>query len=116
LSVTDRSLTPGKRRNPTAPVSSSASRPTDALKTPPPGAFSPGYSSAKTDTHGNTIVYVYSSFPGSQNINQKYLTGIRYGPGAPPWNNFHFVTFVYEDRPDWFEDCRAGFIVRTGNG
>jgi RHS repeat-associated protein len=68
----------------------------------------------ETDTHGNTILYSYSSFPGSSNLNQKYLTGISYGPGAPPWNNFHFVTFVYGDRPDWFEDCRSGFIVRTG--
>ena len=68
----------------------------------------------QTDTRGNTIVYSYASFPGSNNLNQKYLASISYGPGAPPWNNFHFVTFVYEDRPDWFEDCRSGFIVRTG--
>src|SRR5262249_31655987 len=46
--------------------------------------------------------------------NQKYLTGISYGPGRPPWDNFHYISFVYEDRPDWFEDCRQGFIVRTG--
>jgi hypothetical protein len=68
----------------------------------------------ETDTHGNTIVYSYSAFPDDQNRNQKYLTGITYGPGAPPWASFHFVTFVYEDRPDWFEDCRSGFVVRTG--
>jgi RHS repeat-associated protein len=68
----------------------------------------------QTDTRGNTILYSYAAFPGSNNLNQKYLTSISYGPGAPPWNNFHFVTFVYEDRPDWFEDCRSGFIVRTG--
>ena len=30
------------------------------------------------------------------------------------WNNFHFVQFIYEERADWFEDCRAGFPVRTG--
>ena len=35
--------------------------------------------------------------------------GIRYGPGAPPWANFHFVSFRYEPRSDWFEDCRPGF-------
>src|SRR6516225_6081054 len=68
----------------------------------------------ETDSHGNVIVYSYTNFPGSNNLNQKYLSGIAYGPGAPPWNNFHFVSFIYEDRPDWFEDCRSGFIVRTG--
>ena len=68
----------------------------------------------ETDTHGNVIVYSYTNFPGSNNLNQKYLSGIAYGPGSPPWANFHFVVFNYEDRPDWFEDCRSGFIVRTG--
>jgi RHS repeat-associated protein len=68
----------------------------------------------ETDTRGNTIVFSYASFPGDQNLNQKYLAGIAYGPGTPPWASFHFVSFVYEDRPDWFEDCRAGFVVRTG--
>ena len=68
----------------------------------------------ETDTHGNVIAYSYSAFAGAQNTNQKFLTDISYGPGSPPWNNFHFVTFIYEDRPDWFEDCRSGFIVRTG--
>ena len=68
----------------------------------------------ETDTHGNTILYTYSAFPGEQNRNQKYLTGVAYGPGAAPWSNFHFVTLLYQDRPDWFEDCRAGFAVRTG--
>jgi RHS repeat-associated protein len=67
-----------------------------------------------TDTSGNTIVYAYSAFPGEANRNQKYLTGIAYGPGAPPWDNFHFVRFGYEERPDGFEDGRAGFLVRTG--
>ncbi|HWQ90992.1 MAG TPA: toxin TcdB middle/N-terminal domain-containing protein [Clostridia bacterium] len=68
----------------------------------------------ETDTRGNVIAYSYSSFPGEDNTNQIYLTAIRYGPGAPPWVNFHFVILQYEDRPDWFEDCRCGFIVRTG--
>ncbi len=67
-----------------------------------------------TDTRGNVIVYAYTNFPGSNNLNQKYLSAISYGPGAPPWNDFHFVNLIYEDRPDWFEDCRSGFIVRTG--
>ncbi|HKX62273.1 MAG TPA: SpvB/TcaC N-terminal domain-containing protein, partial [Verrucomicrobiae bacterium] len=66
-----------------------------------------------TDTRGNTIVYEWASFPGSTNLNQKYLREIRYGPGAPPWSHFHFASFVYQERPDWFEDCRSGYIVRT---
>ena len=67
-----------------------------------------------TDTNGNTIVYSYSSFAGSENTNQKYLKKVEYGPGAPPWENFHFAAFVYKSRQDWFEDCRSGFVVRTG--
>jgi len=67
-----------------------------------------------TDTHGNVIVYAYTNFPGPENLNQRYLSAIQYGPGAPPWDNFHFVAFTYEDRPDWFEDCRSGFVIRTG--
>lgn len=67
-----------------------------------------------TDTNGNTIIYTYASFPTKKNTNQQYLTKIEYGPGTPPWDNFHFIKFEYEARPDWFEDCRGGFIVRTG--
>jgi YD repeat-containing protein len=66
------------------------------------------------DTRGNTIVYSYTNFPGEQNSNQKYISLIRYGPGGPPWQHYHFISFQYEDRSDWFEDCRAGFPVRTG--
>jgi RHS repeat-associated protein len=68
----------------------------------------------ETDTRGNTILYSWQTFPGSTNLNQKYLQEIRYGPGASPWANFHFASFTYEDRADWFEDCRSGFAVRTG--
>ncbi|HKX62220.1 MAG TPA: SpvB/TcaC N-terminal domain-containing protein, partial [Verrucomicrobiae bacterium] len=68
----------------------------------------------ETDTRGNSILYTYSAFSGVQNTNQKYLVEVRYGPGGPPWENFHFARFIYEDRPDWFEDGRSGFIVRTG--
>jgi RHS repeat-associated protein len=68
----------------------------------------------ETDTRGNVIEYGYQSFAGGQNLNQKYLASVRYGPGAPPWSRFHFASFQYEDRPDWFEDARAGFMVRTG--
>ncbi len=63
-----------------------------------------------TDTNGNTIEYSYSSLPGSDN--QKYLKEIRYGPGAPPWAAFYFVSFTYEDRPDWRKDYRYGFLVK----
>ena len=68
----------------------------------------------RVDTHGNTITYTYESFPGEENLNQKYCVQTRYGPGAPPWENYHFVVYEYEDRLDWFEDGRAGFLVRTG--
>jgi len=67
-----------------------------------------------TDLRGNAITYDYTTFEGPQNLHQTFLREIRYGPGTPPWDNFHFVLFDYEDRPDWFEDCRAGFPVRTG--
>ena len=68
----------------------------------------------ETDTHGNVIAYSYAAGPGDPNLNQKYLTTIRYGPGAPPRANYHFVVLRYEGRSDWFEDCRPGFPVRTG--
>jgi YD repeat-containing protein len=68
----------------------------------------------ETDTRGNTVLYGYTNFPGDANLRQKYLASIRYGPGGPPWANYHFVAFQYEERPDWFEDCRPGFPVRTG--
>lgn len=68
----------------------------------------------ESDTHGNTIEYRYASFDGEANLNQKYLVEVRYGPGPGPWDNYHFVVFHYEDREDWFEDCRPGFVVRTG--
>ena len=67
-----------------------------------------------TDTHGNVINYAYVPSAGSSNLNQKFLSTIAYGPGALPWNNYHFVAFAYEDRTDWFEDCRPGFQLRTG--
>lgn len=73
----------------------------------------------ETDTHGNTILYNYESFTGRGNRNRIYLSSILYGPGPPqdgpvPWENFHIVRFAYEPRPDWFENCAAGFVVRTG--
>src|SRR5262249_9189170 len=68
----------------------------------------------ETDTHGNVIEYTYRAFTNAENLNQKYLATVRYGPGAPPWTSYHFGSFVYEDRLDGFEDGRAGFRVRTG--
>ncbi|MBN2450038.1 MAG: VCBS repeat-containing protein [Lentisphaeria bacterium] len=71
-----------------------------------------------TDRNGNTIVFQYHSVPDTRNTNQVYLSEIRYGPGPPTagttWPGFHFVRFTYEPRADWFEDCRPGFPVRTG--
>jgi hypothetical protein len=67
-----------------------------------------------TDTNGNVITFSYTTFPGDTNQHQKYLAQIAYGPGAPPWDNYHFVACSYETRQDWFEDCRAGFCIRTG--
>jgi RHS repeat-associated protein len=67
-----------------------------------------------TDSNGNVINFSYTTFPGDSNQHQKYLSKIAYGPGAPPWDNYHFVALAYESRADWFEDCRAGFCIRTG--
>ena len=67
------------------------------------------------DTLGNSIRYSYATFPGETNLAQVYLRAIEYGPGPAPWGgNFHFAFFNYEDREDWFEDCRSGFAIRTG--
>jgi RHS repeat-associated protein len=66
------------------------------------------------DPRGNTISYHYASAAGAQNLNQKYLSKVEYGPGAAPRVNFHFVAFTYQARPDGFEDCRSGYPVRTG--
>jgi len=64
-----------------------------------------------TDTNGNVIEYSYAGFDGFDN--RKYLKEIRWGPGAPAWNVFYFVSFHYEDRPDWRQDYRSGFPIRT---
>jgi len=66
------------------------------------------------DTHGNVVQYHYAAASGRQNLNQKYLSGISYGPGQPPFQAHHFLRFHYEPRADWFEDGRPGFLVRTG--
>ena len=36
------------------------------------------------DRHGNTIRFSYREYPGPSNLNQKYLSRIEYGAGAPP--------------------------------
>ncbi|MEK7794377.1 MAG: toxin TcdB middle/N-terminal domain-containing protein [Candidatus Hydrogenedentota bacterium] len=68
----------------------------------------------ETDPNGNVIRYLYTTFPGGENKNQVYISGIEFGAGAPPWDHFQFVHFAYEQRPDWSESCRSGFIIRTG--
>jgi len=65
------------------------------------------------DVNGNVITYSYTSFPGSEN--QKYLAAIQYGPGNSPWPVFYFVSFGYENRPDWRKDYRSGFEIRTAH-
>lgn len=68
----------------------------------------------RIDPHGNVQTWHWAGHPGEANRHQRYLAGMAWGPGAPPWDHFHFVRFEYEDRPDPFEDGRAGFLVRTG--
>jgi len=65
------------------------------------------------DSSGNTIEYHWAPLPGSHN--QKYLKEIRYGPGAPPWSVFYFVSFGYERRPDWRKDFRSSFPIITAH-
>ena len=65
----------------------------------------------QTDTHGNVIEYTYEQpVPAARQI---YLSAVRYGPGAPPWDHAYTVRMTYEDRPDAFSDHRAGFMVQT---
>jgi RHS repeat-associated protein len=66
------------------------------------------------DTDGNVIQFTWAGAAGVENLNQKFLQTITYGPGAGPWSNYHLIRFNYEPRPDWFEDGRSGFLVRTG--
>lgn len=68
----------------------------------------------ETDRNGNVVQYLYQAFAGEDNLNQKYLHEIRYGPGTPPWSASYIIACSYEDRSDDFEDYRLGFVVRTG--
>ncbi|MCP4643283.1 MAG: hypothetical protein GY851_22740, partial [bacterium] len=65
-------------------------------------------------TNGNVVTLSYATYLGEENLNQVYLSEIRYGPGAAGAGAYHFIRFKYESRPDWFEDCRPGFPLRTG--
>jgi hypothetical protein len=67
-----------------------------------------------TDRNGNVIQYRYETLPGSDN--QRYLTEIRWGPGAPEtWGAYYFTKLTYEPKPDWRTDHRAGFPIRTAH-
>lgn len=68
----------------------------------------------RRDLSGNTIRYHYAAFEDEGSANQLYLDSIAYGAGPPPWDAFHFVKFVYEERADVIENCRAGFCIVTG--
>jgi RHS repeat-associated protein len=82
---------------------------------PETGAIFAWLISRHVDTNGNTINYSYTTFDGVADDNQVHLSMIEYGPGAPPWENSHFVAFTYEPRPDWFETGRPGYLLRTGH-
>ena len=69
--------------------------------------------SEKRDPDGNTVRYTYTRFDDWENANQLYLSKIEYGAGSPPWDNFHFIVYEYEDRTDIIENCRPGFCLRT---
>lgn len=68
----------------------------------------------EVDPHGNTILYRYARFNDEANAHQVYLEEVSWGAGAPPWDNFHFVHFTWEDRPDVIESGTPGFLLRTG--
>jgi len=68
----------------------------------------------ETDVNGNTMTYEYEKFDDEDNRGTLYLRYIRYGAGAPPWNDYHIVALNYEERPDVFEDGKPGFITRVG--
>ena len=71
------------------------------------------YLSETVDPFGNRIVYEYRRDRGaSRRFDQLYLARIRYADyGADRF--LVSVSFEYEERPDAFSDCRAGFEIRT---
>ncbi len=64
----------------------------------------------QVDTHGNVIQYTYELLNPADR--RTYLREIRYGPGAPLWNDSYSATFNYETRSDTFTDYRSGFKVK----
>ena len=69
--------------------------------------------SETVDTFGNRITYEYwRDRDASRQFDQLYLARIRYADyGADRF--LVSVSFEYEERPDPFSDCRAGFEIRT---
>lgn len=67
------------------------------------------------DLSGNVIEYLYFRDDDNEAIRGNlYLDEIRYGLGEPPWEQFHFVKFNYEARPDVYETGVPGFMMREG--
>jgi RHS repeat-associated protein len=70
------------------------------------------------DPHGNRIEYRYRrdrQASGSRQWDQLYLDEIAYADFEEGGETKFLVTvrFLYEERPDPFSDCRAGFELRT---
>jgi RHS repeat-associated protein len=70
------------------------------------------------DPHGNRIEYRYRrdrQANGSRQWDQLYLDEIAYADFEEGGETKFLVTvrFLYEERPDPFSDCRAGFELRT---
>lgn len=64
------------------------------------------------DLSGNVIEYYYVTADPETTGGNTNLSEIRWGVGEPPWDNFHFVKFNFEARPDAFESGVPGFIIR----
>jgi len=63
------------------------------------------------DLHGNLVVYEYERDPGAQLLLRR-IRYVDYGdPAAPEF--LVSIDLQYEDRPDPFSNCRAGFEIRT---
>jgi len=67
---------------------------------------------ATVDLHGNRIEYEYT--PGQGVLYPSRITWSHWPDSNQPGRtNYHEVVFLYEDRPDVFDDFRATFAVRT---
>ncbi len=73
--------------------------------------------SATTDPFGNRIEYEYlrDTSPGQSGWAQLYPSRVRYADHDDGGGRRFLVSvsFTYEERPDPFSDCRAGFEIRT---